>query len=377
MIRELIENKTAQEKANLKALEIAKIRAVPRVPRKDYDIEIVEINAIEGGVEVFARAWKDGKQIGFGKDGSVDIERFRVFNPPILVPDDNGDILQEWTDDISGERGSRRLREDLGEALMQVLEHNLSVMKNVHTGTKIERGKRGNTTSTFYPSIDGWAWNDPTETTWSTVHDAASGTTENTGAAFLAPLVQSGNSAGNTKGILRSFMRFDTSSLPDTDTIDSATISMWMLLANRSNALSTSKSTDSTWSISRSTDVGATITKEDFDLVDNNTGASTAITTAIAYASISTGAYNDFALNATGIAHIDKTTFTTFAYRNWNWDGSDVDPNASATSKTDRQDASSVDATGTTQDPKLVVEHGAAAASPRTTQPTLLTLGVG
>ena len=33
------------------------------------EIEIVESNIIDGGVEVFARAWRDGKQIGFGNEG--------------------------------------------------------------------------------------------------------------------------------------------------------------------------------------------------------------------------------------------------------------------------------------------------------------------
>src|SRR3989344_2016473 len=49
--------------------------------------EIQSVQKIEGGIEILARAWKDGKQLGFGKDGSVEIERFKIFNPPILVDD--------------------------------------------------------------------------------------------------------------------------------------------------------------------------------------------------------------------------------------------------------------------------------------------------
>ena len=57
------------------------------------EIEIVKTNLIEGGIEVFARAWRDGNQIGFGADGSVDVERFKVFNPPILVLDEQGPLI--------------------------------------------------------------------------------------------------------------------------------------------------------------------------------------------------------------------------------------------------------------------------------------------
>ena len=52
-----------------------------------------KIEEIEGGIQIFAQAWNlDGTQVGFGKDGTVDIERFQIINPPILVPDENGDV---------------------------------------------------------------------------------------------------------------------------------------------------------------------------------------------------------------------------------------------------------------------------------------------
>jgi hypothetical protein len=39
---------------------------------------LIEVNGI-AGVEVFAKAWKNNQQIGFGDDGSIEIERFQVF----------------------------------------------------------------------------------------------------------------------------------------------------------------------------------------------------------------------------------------------------------------------------------------------------------
>ena len=66
--------------------------------RSKYTIEIVDIKPIENGLELFARVSQGGKQIGFGKDGTVDVERFRLINPPTIVPDLNGDIINDYID---------------------------------------------------------------------------------------------------------------------------------------------------------------------------------------------------------------------------------------------------------------------------------------
>ena len=78
------------------------------------DIEILEVKVIEEGIEVLARAWGiDGDVIGFGKDGSVEIERFKIYNPPILVEDPiNGSIIRENINSITKEVTHRKLRED-------------------------------------------------------------------------------------------------------------------------------------------------------------------------------------------------------------------------------------------------------------------------
>ena len=49
-IEDALEGKTAAERADIKAAEIAKIGSIPRTERGDYDIEIVSMNAIDGGV---------------------------------------------------------------------------------------------------------------------------------------------------------------------------------------------------------------------------------------------------------------------------------------------------------------------------------------
>jgi hypothetical protein len=102
----------------MKGEAIAKVGALPKTKRADYAIEIVSTEPIKDGVQVLARAWdKNGRQIGFGRDGTVDIERFIIMNPPILVDDPNGDITKTYVSP-DGVTHVRTLREDTKEALL-------------------------------------------------------------------------------------------------------------------------------------------------------------------------------------------------------------------------------------------------------------------
>lgn len=362
-------DKTLLEKTDIKSTAIVDndYSGIHTFDEYGITFEIVgDVNKIksdtEYGVEVFVRAWRDNKLIGFGDDGSVEIERFIIYNPPVLVPDPNGKITRTSdkvfeTDEVT----ITRYREDPKGALLKVIAHNISLVGKDTTPTL---GKVGNTTTTFYPvagansPVDGWCWNDSAQNSWTAIHDSTTCTVLNNNASILAPLIQTGAATGKTKGILRSFITFDTSSISP-DTVDSATISLYMLAANRSDAISTGPNS---FTVTKSTGLASSddIVVGDYDAVDNPTGASADITTAIAYADITTGAYNDFVLNSTGYEHIDTSSISYFSYRQSSWDADDVDPNTSST-QIDRQDASSADESGTTQDPKLVVVHSAGA----------------
>src|SRR5687767_6458106 len=84
----------ARERANHKAKELAKLVFSGRQRAGDFEVEIHDLKEIPGGIEYYARAWvaNDG-QVGFGRDGSVDLERFRVFNHPIMVPDGTKSVI--------------------------------------------------------------------------------------------------------------------------------------------------------------------------------------------------------------------------------------------------------------------------------------------
>ena len=283
-----------------------KIRALNKIAktkRGKFHIEVTDISDIGSGVEVFVRAWKGGKQIGFGKDGSVELERFRIFNPPTLVPDVNGTIKRTVTD-IKGAAHTASFREDHQEALLQVIAHNLSVMKNIHGAENIQKGKRGSTTSTFYPdanpestSVDGYVARTGVDETFSTIRGGA-GTTANDSDndEGYATLIAS-TTSNQYAQMFRSIVLFDTSSIPDGDTISSATISFYGNF--KFNGLG---STNLEMDVTASTPAANTsLVAADYQQLGSTSFGS------VSYASYSTTGYNDITLNSSGLADISKT----------------------------------------------------------------------
>lgn len=326
----------------------------------EYDIEIVEVNELENEVEVFARAWKGDTQLGFGNDGSVDIERFRIFNPPVLVPDENGTIIKTDVDDETDEVFEYRYSEDPQKALIDTLLHNLSVMKNLSTEGNIQAGKRGNTTSTFYPSagtnvpVDGRVGSGATLITdWASKVSHVGDNSSSTDVANSAGRMRSHSTTGNWDIMYRGIFGFDTSSIPDGDPISSASFSLFGF-ASTLDDFSSSLVVDRTVPASTSA-----LADSDFDVTQwDGVEQATARITGAAW---SVAGYNDFTLNGTGIGNIDKTGLTWFGTR-LDADFDNLEPTWVSSNNTNIR-CHFADQTGTTNDPKLVVEHGVAAAS--------------
>jgi hypothetical protein len=320
----------------------------------ELELEIVEVNEIDGGIEVFARAWRDGSQIGFGRDGSVDIERFRIFNPPVLVPDVNGDVTREGTNIETSEVTVHTYREDPQTAVLESLAHTISNMQNVHGAENIVEGKRGNTTSTFYPdantettSFDGCQAFFSSGGTWVQALDQANSNdfiSDSNVSLFI-----DAQKSGSNWNVGVSQILFDTSALPDSDTIDSAVFSI--------------KRNDTIVSFQNANASSA-------HLVGGNPASNTAISTSdygsriegtsfgsFLYSSTSDEAYADITLNSSGLSNITKTGVSKFVLTT----GQDV--NRTEPTGTNRISFHSADASGTTNDPKLVVEHSAPAST--------------
>lgn len=355
MLETLLKNENWRE---VKGQEIAKLISVPKTIIKDIEIEIISFQAIKNGIEVYARAWQNSKQIGFGQDGSVDIERFIFINPPVLVNDVNGNIVREWIDKQTGQLKQRKLREDPKKAILQALEHTISVKKDKFDDKNIIKNKIGRTTLTVYPdagnpgttTVDADVQhNIGTGDSWANVRNGAGNTLDNSAEKEICAL-QSHTNANNWIGFWRSIFHFDTSSIGASMTISSATLSFW----GTAKADNYSQSIHIVQGLVTS---NTTIAASDYALAKFGSTSFASMTIASFNAG---GAYNDFSLNSNGLSNINKTGISKFAGMA-SGDLNNVEPTwASATNGF--AVIYFADQTGTSNDPKLVVEYSEAAA---------------
>ena len=356
-IETLLENKVAKDRANIKSEEIAKVNFIGTHTEQQYGLVVQSLAKIEGGVEIFARAWKDGKQLGFGADGSIDIERFRIFNPPILVDDPNGTIVRTRTDALTGKIKTRTLREDPVEAIRQSLIQTVKLVGK--DGANIIAGKIGNTVSTFYSSTnDGRVYRYVTDATWSACRDGTDGTGVTTAdASERGCFSDFGVEAASKYSNIRAFFDFDTSVI-STDAISAAVFSISKTTADITNANTSSVE------VVQTTHALPPVLASYNDLTFTSGGTKTIATFG--------AGYNDITLDATGRGFINKTGTTKIGIIT----GRDLS-NSAPTGMNDIQHFYFADQAGTTNDPKLVVTHAAAAATSGKNFPTLTLLGVG
>lgn len=327
------------------------------------EIEIVNVEAIDGGVQVFARAWSDKVQIGFGTDGTVDIERFRLFNPPILVCDDAGSIvrIQEADDNIGIPYAEMRYREDPKQALLESLAHILTVKKEIFGTAAIVPGKVGNTTSTFYPdsgtggtTIDGQlnhSQGGATGVSWATLRNGAGTAATATATTTVVSYLRARATSGNYDLMIRSAFGFDTSAIPDTDAISSATLSFYGTAAGSTQDLTANV-------VSKTLASNSNLSSSDYAIANYG---STKFSTGKLFSTWNTSGFNDFVLNASGIAHINKTGVTNFGtLSEEEIDNTAPTPTGGGSVITSSITCYTADQSGTSQDPTLVVEHASA-----------------
>lgn len=216
-------------------------------------------------------------------------------------------------------------------------------------------------TTTFYPdpdvestSVDGYAehlYGAGSGQTWATIV-AAAGTaaTDDRSTNSIAASALADTGDGNWREIIRGIFLFDTSAITDTDSIDSATFSIYVP--------SVTDVADQLIGVVASAPASNTaLVGGDYDSL-----GTTRFATDIDVTSLSTSAYNDFALNASGLAAITTTGVTKLGTR-LSGDIDDTTPTWSSGVEP-RVNCYCAEATDTTSDPKLVVVHSAAAGSP-------------
>lgn len=212
------------------------------------------------------------------------------------------------------------------------------------------------TVSTFYPdpdvestSVDGFVGVSSLDTTFSTVRGTA-GDTANDSAGVLNTGASATATANQYSQIRRSPVLFDTSAIPDTDTISDATLSIYG--SSKNNNMSMSMSIVVSSPATNTALVAADFNIANWTMTQQNS-------TDITIASWSNTAYNDFALNATGIGNISKTGISKFGLVSAQ-DRANTDPTW-VNGATGDVTPTSADTAGTTSDPKLVVTHASAA----------------
>lgn len=343
-LRDAVSQRPPHERANFKADEIIKDAKTGTYSGKGFSVTLHSVRKIEGGVEAYVSATKAGKPVGFG-DGTVEIEHFRFFNPPLMVEDSLGIFAREFRDPRGNLLSVKHYREDPNAALREIVADTVRIVGQ--DGKNVVRGKVGSTTDIFYPngnpeteSVDGYIASPGS--TWPAIHDllvgdSASDSTADlyTEASYLSPNFY----------INRSIVTFYTEPLPDSE-ITSAKISLWPTTVIDDDA-------DGQDYISIVTSTGASataVTVNDFGSLGTVKQSAD-----VSLNGLATGAYVDWTFNATGISNISKTGLSRFGYI----EGHDLE-NIPITGGTNKQNAlyvSAADLAGTTQDPKLTVTY--------------------
>lgn len=216
-------------------------------------------------------------------------------------------------------------------------------------------------TLTVYPdagsggtSVDGTVGRDidPSGENWSTIRAGAGNFTNKTGTTNQLYYIV-GQGVASYKVLARGIATFDTSPLTAGATVTAATLSFYGSVVR----------TD--WG-SPAVNIVVATPAADNDLVnaDFSQLGTTTFSTAITAASFSTSAYNDFVLNASGLANIDKTGVSCFGTRESTWDITGTDPLVVSNGDIDKVEAYNADNAGTTNDPKLVITYTPGASGP-------------
>ena len=354
-IDEKLVGKTTQEKAYIKSCEIAKLDLSGEYVSAEYEvkIDIQSIEQIEDGVTILFKAWKDDKPLGFGKDGTIEIERVNIHNPPILVGDSNGEIVREWTDRITGELKQRKLREDPAEAIRQVISHNVTLIGK--DGTNIVKGKVGNTHETYFPAaganspVDGYVNRNAVDEVWADIRTGAGNASSDTATGGFDLYFQASASIDQWRWMSRAIFLFNTASI-GSDVVDSAIFSIWGHTSKIDN-------------FSQSVSIASSTPANNDALVDADYGqiGTTKFATDITIASWNISGYNAFTLNAVGIAAINTGGITKFG-AGLSGDIGDVEPTWSSLTAVGVRPRFA-DQSGTSEDPKLVVVHSEAVSA--------------
>lgn len=159
-------------------------------------------------------------------------------------------------------------------------------------------------------SCDGYVGRQGVDETFSTIRTSTGNTLSTTASSSNTVFFNCSTTTNQFNFWRRGFFTFDTSALGSGATINSATLSIYGM----------SKADDASFAPNSNVYGFTPAAANDLSNGDYLNYQTTAFSTAISYASFSTSGYNDFALNASGIANISKTGVSAFSWLNTNYD---------------------------------------------------------
>ncbi len=214
----------------------------------------------------------------------------------------------------------------------------------------------GGATTNFAPAAGDGAINH-NHASWDTVHDALTGSTA--AATATTAYVRSGKNAMNKNYLERAFLPFDTSSIPDTATITSAKLKVYVAAKTNDD----NDGDDFVTVVQSSQPSTTTLTTADYDLDGSINTPTEGVDTAERkdISSVTTGGYLTFTLNATGRGFVSKTSATLLGLR----EGHDVRDSAftGAANLYDALQFRTGEFAGTTSDPILEVTYSTPGAA--------------
>lgn len=214
-------------------------------------------------------------------------------------------------------------------------------------------------TLTVYPdagnpgttSCDGQVRRGGVDETWSTIRNGAGNfvdqtTADNQYGCFISASPTTNQWAYITRGIFL----YDTSALGASATVSAATLSLCSATVNKADALGITPDLNIYASTPGSNTV---LAASDYSQI-----GTTAFSTAITYANwAATGTYNDFVLNASGLAAISLTGVSKYGSRNANYDVANSAPGSWTSNLSSALRCQMSDTSGTSADPKLVITY--------------------
>lgn len=279
---------------------------------KDFYFEIVDNIVVGDHIEIFVRAKnKYNERLGFGVDGSVDVERFRFFGSlPVYLVDKTVKSRGLYELEAGEQIPVWGVRYDPQSVVYSEIENTIRA-SGAFVSDNIVDGKVGHTVTTVYSEAnpestvwDGHVDRGPVTENWTTIING-NGDSGNDGDTYNSLYRwQTSSSSGNYQDVQIGVIGFQDPDIPTGDTISSAVVQVapaWKADPG---------SNTPTYHLLGITPSSTTA----YTASDYQSRGSTVLSSTVSYSSMATSTYSDFTLNASGLSYLNKTSANWFAF---------------------------------------------------------------